>query len=129
MGASPVVGFLTDTKGSNATEDIACRYNGPNATVGTAWKIVDSNGCSVIACNIDLALVGFDLSAPAGAGFCDNNIIHSNRIEGVGTVYSLAANVRFTQIGPNSYTSITTLVSDSGTRNSILAGPLYSSYE
>lgn len=123
MNTSAVVGFLTDAKGSNATEDIACRYNGPNNTVGIAWKIVDANGCSVIGCNIDQALVGYDLSAPSGAGFCDGNVLFANRNEGVDTIYSLAANVRFTQIVANYHQAYNTLIVDNGSRNNFLSPP------
>lgn len=128
MNGSAVVGFNVDALASNATHFIACRYNGPNNTVGTAWKIVDALGVTVTDCDIDQVLVGFALTAPSGAGYTDYNIIKGNRIELCGTVYSIGANVRFTRIYGNTYQSNTTILSDSGTYTFFLDPP-YTSAE
>ncbi len=114
MGASPVVGFEVAATQSNATHFIACRYNGPNNTVGSAWKITDAIGVTVTDCDIDQALIGFELTS-SGAGNCDYNIFKGNRIELLGTAYSIGTNVRFTKIFGNAYQTITTMISDSGT--------------
>lgn len=126
MDGSAVVGFHVDALASNATHFIACRYNGPNNTVGTAWKMVDALGVTVTDCDIDQVLVGFDLTAPSGAGFTDYNIIKGNRIELCGTVYSLGANVRFTRIFGNTYQSNTVILSDAGTYTYFMDPPFSS---
>lgn len=123
MSGSPTAGFSVDAVGSNAAHFIACRYNGPGNTVGTAWKIVDAIGTTVTDCDIDQCLVAFALTAPSGAGFCDYNIIKGNRIEFCGTVYSIGANVRFTKIFGNAYQSNTTFISDSGIFNDVWDPP------
>lgn len=126
MDGGAVTGFLVDALASNATHFVACRYNGPSNAVGTAWKIVDALGVTVTDCDIDQCLVGFDLTAPSGAGYTDYNIFKGNRIELCGTVYSIGTNVRFTRIFGNTYQSNTVVLSDSGTYTFFLDPPFSS---
>ncbi len=126
MNGTAVVGFLVDALASNATHFTACRYNGPNNTVGTAWKIVDAIGVTVTDSDIDQVLIGFDLTAPSGASFNDYNVFKGNRLELCGTVYSLGTDVRFTRIYGNTYQSNTVILSDSGSYTFFLDPPFTS---
>lgn len=126
MNGSAVTGFHVDALASNATHFVACRYNGPSNAVGTAWKIVDALGVTVTDCDIDQCLVGFELTAPSGAGYTDYNVFKGNRIELCGTVYNLGTDVRFTRIFGNTYQSNTVVLVDAGTYTFFLDPPFTS---
>lgn len=116
-------GFQLAGVGSNATRFQNCRYNGSTQVGTTAFEFIDANGCSVVDCDIDVVENAFVLTAPSGAGYADSNIFRGNRVEACTLVYNLGANVRYTHILDNAYTNITTLITDSGTRNNISDPP------
>jgi len=110
-------GFVLSGTSTNAHAFIGCRANFSSQVGTRGWDITDSNGNQIIACHPEGGDVAVYLTA-TGAGLAGGNIVSLCRFEAFNTGVQIAsANVEHTRVVENHYTTVTTPVTDSGTRS------------
>lgn len=117
-------GFWITGTSSNANTFWACRYNSSSSTsVGYGFLIENSNGNQIFACQADMAgTIDYfaRITSTLGPGGADGNVFWGNRIEGftpanTNNGFLIGADVRYTVIGGNYYSSIDKPLEDLGT--------------